>query len=130
MIKKKKHSSKQESIEISPKYGVNPSVCNCYICNKAIGVTLMGKLKKDIQAPTSITAPDIFCPECQQQLDEGNSFVLEVCEGASEENPQRTGRYVCLKNGAIPEITHSINYMEAPLFKQLFDKFLDKEQDE
>ena len=39
------------SIKISPKYGVNPSLINCFFCGESKGIALMGKLKNDAEAP-------------------------------------------------------------------------------
>lgn len=43
-----------KSILLSPKHGVNPSVGICAFCGHDKEVLLMGKLKNDAEAPSSV----------------------------------------------------------------------------
>ena len=40
----------KNSITLSPKHGVNPSVLCCICCGKDYGVAMLGKLKGDKEA--------------------------------------------------------------------------------
>lgn len=40
-----------KNIIFSEKHGVNPSITVCPICGKEIGIALLGKLKRDEEAP-------------------------------------------------------------------------------
>ena len=118
----KKESEKY--ITLSPKYGVNPSVLHCFICGKEIGVALLGKLKGDTEAPHNISDPNEICDDCRKQIIAGNKFFLEVKNNTDHNNPERTGRMVCVRGDAIPNIKSLINYLEPKLFEQLFGNAL------
>ena len=114
---------KTKSIKLSPKHGVNPSVLHCFICGKETGVALLGKLKGDVEAPRDISNPNELCDDCKKALETGK-FVLEVKNNSDENNPERTGRYVCIKKEALPEINTPICYMEHKAFDKLFGEFI------
>lgn len=116
--------SKRKSITLSPKYGVNPSVLHCFICGKEIGVALLGKLKEDAEAPHNISNPNEICDDCRKQIVAGNKFFLEVKDNTDHNNPERTGRMVCVKGKALPNIKSPVNYVEQKLFEKLFVKVL------
>lgn len=110
----------KDSIKLSPKHGVNPSVLHCFICGKEIGLALLGKLKNDAEAPHDISNPNEICDDCRKQIEAGNKFFLEVKDNTDHNNPERTGRMVCVRGEALPEVKSSINYMEHKAFDQLF----------
>lgn len=114
----------KDYITLSPKYGVNPSVLHCFICGKETGVALLGKLKGDTEAPHNISNPNEICDDCRKQIVAGNKFFLEVKDNTDHNNPERTGRMVCVKGEALPNIKSPINYVEQKLFEKLFVKVL------
>ena len=116
--------SEKDSITLSPKHGVNPSLLHCECCGKEIGVALLGKLKDDAKAPRDIYQG--LCDKCQEVVDQGGVLILEVRDGEEGNNPYRTGRMVgCSKDFKDRnKIEHSIVYMEQSLFSQLFDEEL------
>lgn len=119
--------AKRESekyITLSPKYGVNPSVLHCFICGKETGVALLGKLKGDTEAPHNISNPNEICDDCRKQIVAGNKFFLEVKDNTDHNNPERTGRMVCVKSTALPNIKSPVNYVEQKLFEKIFVKVL------
>lgn len=59
------------SINLSPKYGVNPSVLHCFICGKKTGLALLGKLKDDAEAPHDISNPNELCDDCKKGIRKG-----------------------------------------------------------
>ena len=123
--------SKKDSITISPKYGVNPSLLKCEVCGNDYGVALLGKLKGDAEAPKYIYQG--LCNKCQGVVDQGGLLIIEVKDGESGDNPYRTGRMVGVskeyKEGL--NIKDSIAYMEETVFSNLFNESLkDKEKDE
>lgn len=113
----------KDSIKLSPKHGVNPSVLHCFICGKEIGLALLGKLKNDAEAPHDISNPSELCDDCKKALEEGK-FILEVENNSEKNNPKRTGRYVCIKKDAFPDIKSPICYMEHTVFSKLFNEFI------
>lgn len=122
--------AKDEGIILSPKHGVNPSVMHCFICGKETGVALLGRLKDDAEAPRDMTNPNELCDNCKALLKAKNKCIIECRDGESGDNPYRTGRFVFLKDGALPGIKHPVNYMEHSLFEQIFGKFLNTESND
>lgn len=112
------------SIKLSPKHGVNPSMLHCFICGKETGIALLGKLKGDKEAPRDISNPSEICEDCQKQIDAGNKFILEVKNEEEVENPERTGRMVCVKGSALPDIKAPISYMPKSLYEKVFGEFI------
>lgn len=45
----------KDSIKLSPKHGVNPSILHCICCGKDYGIAMLGKLKGDKEAPPCLT---------------------------------------------------------------------------
>lgn len=115
---------KDDSILLSPKHGVNPSILHCFICGKETGLALLGKLKDDAEAPRDISNPNEICEDCRKQLDAGNKFFLECKDNTDEHNPERTGRYACIKGSTLPEVKSPISYMEHTVFDKVFGEFL------
>ena len=77
----------EDSILLSEKYGLNPSIEVCLLCGKDIRSILNGKLPKDIEAPKEVCLCNI-CDECAERYkQEHKRILLEV----SEEGP--TGKY-------------------------------------
>ena len=112
----------KDSITLSPKHGVNPSVLHCICCGKDYGVALLGKLKNDEEAPHDIYQG--LCHDCQAVVDQGGALIIEVKDGESGDNPYRTGRYVGVSK-YFKERSHiesPIAYMEQSLFTKIFDK--------
>lgn len=110
----------KNSIKLSSKHGVNPSVLHCECCGEEYGVALLGKLKGDEEAPR-----DIFqglCNSCKSVIDNGGILFIEVRDGEKGDNPYRTGRIVGVSKDFKEknEIKHPVNYMEHTLFEQLF----------
>ena len=113
---------KNDSILLSPKHGVNPSITHCECCGKEIGIALLGKLKGDAEAPKDIAMG--FCDDCQKVIDQEGLMVIEVKDGESGKNPYRTGRLVGITKEAKERMFKDINspvcYMEQSMFSQIF----------
>lgn len=115
---------KSKSIKLSKKYGVNPSILHCFICGKETGIALLGKLKGDAEAPRDISNPNEICDDCMKQIKEGNKFFLECKDNTDEHNPERTGRYVCIKGTALPQVKSPISYVEHAVYEKMFGEFI------
>ena len=50
--------------------------------------------------------------------------IIEVKDNTDQHNPERTGRYVCIKKEALPDIVSPICYMEHAAFSKLFNEFI------
>lgn len=110
----------KNSIKLSPKYGVNPSVLHCICCGKDYGVAMLGKLKGDKEAPRDIYQG--LCNQCHGVIDQGGAMIIEVGDGETGNNPYRTGRIVGVSKD-FKERNHlenSIMYMERSLFSKIF----------
>ena len=112
----------KESIILSPKHGVNPSITHCECCGKEIGIAMFGKLKGDVEAPRDVAMG--LCDDCQKVIDQKGLMVIEVRDGESGKNPYRTGRIVGISKEAkermFKNIDSPICYMEQSLFSQVF----------
>lgn len=77
----------EDSILLSEKYGLNPSIEVCVLCGTDIGVILYGKLENDVEAPKQVCCGNL-CDKCTSRLrQEHKRILLEVSEG------NMTGRY-------------------------------------
>lgn len=112
----------KNSIKLSPKHGVNPSILHCVCCGKDYGIAMLGKLKGDMEAPRDIYQG--LCDQCQGVIDQGGCLFIEVVDGEKGTNPERTGRLIGVSNDFKErnKIDSPISYMEHTLFQQLFGK--------
>jgi hypothetical protein len=113
----------KDSITLSPKHGVNPSILHCECCGKEYGIGLAGRLKGDAEAPKDVMYG--FCDDCQKVIDQGGVMIVEVADGEGEKNPKnpyRTGRIVgCSKQyKERNKITTPMIYMEQSMFQAIF----------
>ena len=118
--------SKKDSILLSPKYGVNPSITHCECCGKEIGIALLGRLKGDAEAPKDIAMG--LCDDCQSVIDQDGLIVIEAYNNGEGKKPERTGRMVGItkeaKERMFKDITSPICYMEKTVFSQIFGEAL------
>lgn len=113
----------KDSITLSPKHGVNPSILHCECCGKEYGIGLAGRLKGDAEAPKDVMYG--FCDDCQNVIDQGGVMIVEVADGEGKKNPKnpyRTGRIVgCSKQyKERNKITTPMIYMEQSMFQAIF----------
>lgn len=110
----------KNSIKLSPKHGVNPSILHCVCCGKDYGIAMLGKLKNDEEAPRDIQQG--LCNDCKGVIDKGGVMFIEVKDGETGSNPYRTGRIIGVSKEFKErnKIQHPIGYMEHSLFEQLF----------
>lgn len=118
--------SREESITLSPKHGVNPSVTHCECCGKEIGLALFGRLKGDAEAPRDVAMG--LCDDCKKVIDAQGLMIIEVRDGESGKNPYRTGRITGItkeaKDRLFKDFDKSMAYMEQSMFSKLFDEFI------
>lgn len=118
----------EDSIILSEKHGVNPSITHCECCGKEIGIALFGKLKGDAEAPRDVYMG--LCDECQSVVDQDGLMIIEVRDGEKGDNPYRTGRITGITKDAkeriFKDIKSNICYMEQSLFEPMFGEFVDK----
>ena len=95
----------KDSIRLSPKHGVNPSLMQCFYCLKDYGVALFGKIGgKDEEAPHKVcfgpgSEP---CDDCKKHMDQG-IILISVDESKTDDpkNPYRTGGWAVVREEMI-----------------------------
>lgn len=65
-----------KGIRISEKHGVNPSITICPICGKETGIALLGKLKRDEEAPMRMLSDP--CDDCVSKLGNDKIYILAI----------------------------------------------------
>lgn len=95
------------SIRLSPKHGLNPSLMVCYYCGEEYGIALPGLLKHDTQAPRSCVWDMTPCPSCYGYMREG---VILICvskdSDPNDRNPWREGPWCVVSDAAIKRMVN------------------------
>ena len=117
----------KDTIELSPKHGVNPSILHCECCGKDYGLAMFGRLEGDVEAPKDVMQG--FCDDCKAVIDQGGVMIVEVKDGEGEKNPKnnyRTGRIVgCSKQyKERNNIKTPMIYMEESMFEPIFGEHI------
>lgn len=109
---------KSNSIRVSEKHGVNPTIPICFWCGKEKNeVALLGKLPKDAEAPRSMWIFGDYepCEDCKKLREQGVSLIeATVVPSLNENQPPMiqyedygvypTGRHIVMKDSAIRKI--------------------------
>jgi hypothetical protein len=69
---------KSDSITLSPKYGVNPTMPLCFFCGEEKNeIALLGKLPGDAKAPRHMWIPGDYtpCDKCREKWDKGIALI-------------------------------------------------------
>lgn len=118
-----------KGINISKKYGLNPSITCCECCGKETGIALFGELKGDTEAPMCVAIG--LCDDCKKVIDADGLMIIEVRDGESGKDPYRTGRIIGItkeaKEKTFKNISSPICYMEESMFSPMFGKFYNKQ---
>lgn len=79
------------SIKLSPKYGVNPTIPVCFFCGKPKNeVALLGKMGgrgEDIEAPMHMVIDYEPCDECKANMDMGITIMGVVTKNPDNRPP-------------------------------------------
>jgi hypothetical protein len=100
-----------DSIRLSPKHGVNPSLALCVACGKDHSVILFGRLVGDTEAPRRVL--DGFCNECESVVKQGGVILVE-CRDGSGKDPYRTGRVWGITGEAFDRLFHGVQRPGVP----------------
>ena len=107
------------SLRLSKKYGLNPSLLVCPICEKDVGIAILGA-NGDKKAHYQMTSIEL-CNDCKQKVKEGNTFILSVKQISKGIKP--TGAYMIVPNNclnvSIPP--KGICFMEESEFNKLIN---------
>ncbi len=126
------------SIKLSPQYGLNPTIPVCFWCGKEKSeIALMGHIgdrrkHKDIEAPKYMVLDYEPCAECKKNMElgftiaEATSKPNSVTSMPIQKGVYPTGRYVVIKNEAAMMIFGAENakagkaFMGVETFSQMF----------
>lgn len=124
----------KDSIRLSPKHGVNPSMPICFFCGEETGeIALLGKINKaDDEAPRHILLDYEPCPKCQEVFKQGLLLVeavpTPIREGQApiSRDLYPTGRWALMKRERAEEIFGSeiVEKGKCLVDSELMDKFL------
>ena len=78
------------SIRLSEKHGVNPSLINCFFCGESKGIALMGRLKGDAEAPHSCVMDYEPCDKCKAMFEQGVLLIGVLDRQPSDGRPPMT----------------------------------------
>jgi hypothetical protein len=103
------------SIKLSTKHGVNPSMVTCFWCGEERGeVALVGRMKDDEKAPRHICLDYEPCEACKEKFSKGVAIIEASdtapkegmvgvrCSGSLEVYP--TGRWMVFADDAIKKM--------------------------
>ena len=93
--------SNKDSIKLSPKHGLNPTIPVCFFCGEPKNeIVLCGKInRKDTEAPRNMVIDYEPCDKCKEQWDKGIPLIecvtepidgrppIQVCEDGLELYP-------------------------------------------
>lgn len=113
------------SIKLSPKYGVNPTMPICFFCgNTKNEVALLGKIgkgKDDFEAPRQCLLDYEPCEECKKKM-EGNVTAIGVLN-----HPMQNGQPP-IRDGLYPSGSYFV--MRKGVIKRMFTNMDDKTVEE
>lgn len=109
------------SIKISEKFGLNPSIDTCTICGNDIGIVLLGESYVDPKSGEVKEAPKYLCTgnicdECKKIIDNGGIFFVEC------NNNVLSGNRIAIKEEAVKnwDIDYNkINFISPETYQML-----------
>lgn len=103
-----------DSIKLSPKHGVNPTIPLCFFCGEEKGeIALLGKIGKrdeDIEAPMYMILDYEPCDKCKENMKQGITLVGVTDKQPSDnrlpiqEGLYPTGAWCVMKEEAVERI--------------------------
>jgi hypothetical protein len=94
------------SIALSPKHGLNPTIPKCFICGQNKNeILLLGRLKKDEEAPHNVCFDYSPCDSCRDWMKQGIILIsVDEKKSSDKHNPYRTGGWTVIKAKAARRI--------------------------
>lgn len=119
-----------KGIPVSQKYGVNPTMLICPVCHHETGgLALLGKLKADAEAPR-YSLDSQPCDDCKGVIEAGGVMLIEVKDGSTGPNPERTGYVIGVKAGVIDEDAvdaRRVGFMPESVMKEMMGELYKQE---
>jgi len=108
------------SIRLSPKYGLNPSLSQCFYCGGDKNeVIVPGHIRErgamgptDVEAPRKAVWNTEPCDQCKAWMAQG-IILIGTQDGESGNNPLRTGRFAVLKEEALRRMVRPPELVDA-----------------
>ena len=101
----------KDSIRVSEKHGVNPSLGLCFWCGTEDGtVLLLGKLPGDAEAPRRMCVTYEPCDKCRTNMESGIVFIEATPQATRDGQPALrsgaypTGRWAVVREEAVRRI--------------------------
>ena len=84
--------SKKDGITLSEKYGVNPSLIQCFYCGESKGIALMGHIgdrrkHEDIEAPKECVMDYEPCDKCKENMSLGVTLIEVTMTQPQDQRP-------------------------------------------
>lgn len=94
--------SREPSIRLSDKHGVNPTIAICFYCGEEKNeIALLGKLKGDQKAPMRACIDLNPCQECIGHMKRGVILVEAEPHPDNQTIPRRLGGWVVVNESAV-----------------------------
>lgn len=103
----------KDTIQLSPKPGLNPAIPMCYFCGKAKQeIILAGRLSRDdMEAPRAAVWDKSPCDECRDWMTKG-VILISVRDNDQD---YRTGGWVVIKDDALRRLMSDSDMLETIL---------------
>lgn len=119
-----------DSIRLHPKYGVNPTISQCFWCGKDKNeLALLGAAYRE-EAPRHMVLDYEPCDECKKNMALG--ITLMEATKTPGDDPKPTGRWMVVKEDVIPRlfqpesvVENVLRYRKAYLDTEGFQKVKD-----
>ncbi len=104
------------TLYLSPQHGLNPSLDQCFLCQKDRGIMLLGRLPGDVAAPHKAAYSREPCDECKSWQQKG-VIVISVDSEKSDDrkNPYRTGGWAVVTEDGIRKLIDDPALLEQAL---------------
>lgn len=108
--------SREPSIRLSDKHGVNPTITICFYCGEEKNeIALLGKLKGDQKAPMRACIDLNPCPECIEHMKQGVILIEAEPDHDNPTTPRRLGGWAVVKESAVKRIFTDSDDLESVL---------------
>lgn len=102
----------KDSIKLSPKHGLNPCIRLCFWCGEPDGISILGKLPDDMEAPRQAVMDYEPCPDCVKKMKKGCTIISVTQDQPADHRPAiqndpdiyPTGDWAVLSDDGVPKL--------------------------